>query len=73
MRTAVLTMLCKLIFAITGHRICCRIPGWLAGPRWEPVDVKPWNPYNMVWSFGQWVLRYADGPLEKRVDDRLDE
>jgi hypothetical protein len=54
------TPVCRAVLKVSGHRFCCQIPGWLAGPRWQPVDVKPWNPYNVVWRFGQILLRYGN-------------
>lgn len=53
-----LAPVCRAVLKISGHRLCCQIPGWLAGPNWEPVDVKPLNPYNLVWRFGQILMGY---------------
>lgn len=55
------TQLCRTLVRLSGHRLCCNIPDWLAGRRWQPVDVKPWNAYNVVWRLGQFVSRHGEG------------
>ena len=55
------TMLCRALLRLTRHHLCCDVPDWLAGAAWEPVDVKPWNAYNVVWRLGQYVVRHGDG------------
>ena len=45
-------LLCRSLFAVFGHRICCgRIPEWTArvGQRWDTYDVAPLNLYNVIW------------------------
>lgn len=52
------TVFANFLFRLFGHRICCgRIPQWLCGKNWDTVDVKPWNPYNIVWRM-QNTLRW---------------
>ncbi|RPF28584.1 hypothetical protein [Georgenia muralis] len=51
---------CRAVLKVSGHRFCCEIAGWLAGPSWQPVDVKPSIPDNIVWRFGQILFRYGN-------------
>lgn len=57
---SVLTSACRAALKVSGHRLCCDIPGWLAGPNWEPVNINPWNPYNVVSRFGQLLVRHGE-------------
>jgi len=50
------TVFCRILFRIFGHRICCgTIPEWIGGPKWEPIDVKPRNPWNVLWRIQTWI------------------
>lgn len=54
-------MLAKLFNALFdrfGHRVCCaRIPEWTAhvGQKWRPIDEAPFNLYNVIWAFQNWI------------------
>lgn len=55
--------LCTTLFRMFGHRICCgRIPEWTAhvGQPWQPIDVAPWNLYNVVWRVQTWIRTRVD-------------
>lgn len=49
--------LCRLLFRLFGHRVCCHLPEWTAhvGRPWRPVGEEPWNLYNILWRMQQWV------------------
>lgn len=50
------SFICTTLFRMFGHRICCgSIPGWMAGRRWQTVDVAPWNLYNILWRAQHWI------------------
>ena len=53
------TLFARAILALSGHRICCEIPGWTAhvGQSWDTFDVAPWNLYNVIWRTVQWAER----------------
>ena len=56
-------LLCRTLFRMFGHRICCgRIPEWTAhvGQTWQPIDIAPWNLYNMVWRVQTWIRSRVD-------------
>ncbi len=56
-------MLCRFLFALLGHRICCgRIPEWTArvGQEWDTYDVAPLNLYNIVWRIQSSVRNRVD-------------
>lgn len=56
-------LLCRSLFALLGHRICCgRIPEWTAhvGQRWDTYDVAPWNLYNIIWCCQNWIRGRVD-------------
>jgi hypothetical protein len=57
-------LLCNALFHLFGHRICCgRIPEWttrVGRQPWQPVDVAPWNLYNVIWRAQHWVRAHSD-------------
>lgn len=56
-------LLCNTLFRMFGHRICCgHIPDWTAhvGQNWQPIDVAPWNLYNMIWWVQTWIRSRVD-------------
>ena len=56
-------LLCRFLFALLGHRICCgRIPEWTdrVGQTWDTYDIAPWNLYNIIWSYQYWIRSRVD-------------
>jgi hypothetical protein len=53
-----LMMFCRVLEHSIGDTLLSP-PQWTAhvGQRWDTYDVAPWNLYNLIWRFGQWVFK----------------
>lgn len=61
------SLFCRAVHTLSGHFFCCNIPEWTVrvGQHWDTFDEAPWNLYNVIWRFGQWVAKHAEGPSSR--------